>query len=257
MAYGTNRGPWVACCDDGINQNYSWAPDYGYIGAAGASVPALVPCGTATFTAVSRTTAPIAVHVVPRGTMPEGSDGSGSDWDNPADGLDTVGKDGVQGDSQAAVSIIGHADVYDCVFTNCRYTCRVGNNEQETMLVRTTFRNGRRWPLRIFGGARGIVTNCVFEANRGSTDNDCSVFHVENPGTKVTVYDTVFRNNRSTGKCASPSRHLDGTLEFVRCLFEGNTTAGSSALAATSTSSSAFRRRCCCCGSRGDAGSLR
>lgn len=131
--------------------------------------------------------------VVPRGTMPEGSDGSGSDWDNPADGLDTVGKDGVQGDSQAAVSIIGHADVYDCVFTNCRYTCRVGNNEQETMLVRTTFRNGRRWPLRIFGGARGIVTNCVFEANRGSTDNDCSVFHVENPGTKVTVYDTVFR----------------------------------------------------------------
>jgi len=146
---------------------------------------------------------------------------------------------------------------YDCVFTNCRYTCRVGNNEQETMLVRTTFRNGRRWPLRIFGGARGIVTNCVFEANRGSTDNDCSVFHVENPGTKVTVYDTVFRNNRSTGKCASPIRHLDGTLEFVRCLFEGNTTAGSSALAATSTSSSAFRRRCCCGGSRGDAGSLR
>ena len=131
-------------------------------------------------------------------------------------------------------------DCMDCTFTNCCRAVLVRANATVTNLfANCAFVGNSNGGLAFFSTAGGktLVTNCVFDANTGTTYDAGSSAYPLGPGLmylntgshRLDVVDTVFANTRSSGE-VYPVVYLNGESSartcFTRCAFTNNVYSG-------------------------------
>lgn len=131
-------------------------------------------------------------------------------------------------------------DCVDCTFTNCCRAVLVRANATVTNLFENcTFCGNSDGGLAFYSTAGGmtLITNCVFDANTGTTYDAGSSAYPLGPGLmylntgshRLDVVDTVFANTRSSGE-VYPVVYLNGESSartcFTRCVFTNNVYSG-------------------------------